>query len=83
MKKLGLVTMAAVAAITLNAASVSAGGGYPPVPPPGGGGGGGGGTLPATGSDSAPNLQIASGLVAVGAGLAIVGGIRRRKSLAN
>lgn len=38
-----------------------------------------GGGLPATGSDSAPTMQIAGGLVAVGAGLALVGGLRRRK----
>lgn len=38
-----------------------------------------GGQLPATGSDSAPTMQIAGGLVAVGAGLALVGGLRRRK----
>jgi len=40
---------------------------------------GGGGELPATGSDNAPTAQIATGLVAAGAGLAIVGGLRRRK----
>lgn len=40
---------------------------------------GGGGALPTTGSDSAPTTQIAIGLVAVGAGLAAVGGYRHRK----
>lgn len=39
----------------------------------------GGGELPATGSDSAPTVQIAAGLVAAGVGLAAVGGIRHRK----
>jgi LPXTG-motif cell wall-anchored protein len=38
-----------------------------------------GGALPATGSDSAPTVQIAAGLLAVGAGLTVVG-IRRRRA---
>jgi LPXTG-motif cell wall-anchored protein len=38
-----------------------------------------GGALPATGSDSAPTVQIAAGLFAVGAGLTAVG-IRRRRA---
>lgn len=45
----------------------------------GGTGGTGGGQLPATGSDSMPVAQIAGGLVAAGAGLAAVAGLRRRK----
>lgn len=38
-----------------------------------------GGLLPTTGSDSAPIVQIAAGLFAVGAGLTVVG-IRRRRA---
>ena len=38
-----------------------------------------GGALPATGSDSAPTVQIAAALLAVGAGLTVVG-IRRRRA---
>lgn len=42
----------------------------------------GGGTIPATGSDSSiPATQIAGGLVIVGAGLAGVAGVRRRKTM--
>jgi len=44
-----------------------------------GGDGTGGGQLPATGSDSMPVAQIAGGLVAAGAGLPAVAGLRRRK----
>lgn len=41
----------------------------------------GGGTIPETGSDSSiPAAQIAGGLVVVGAGLAGVAGVRRRKT---
>ena len=42
----------------------------------------GGGELPTTGSDSAPTVQIATGIIAVGVGLATVGGLRRRKRAA-
>jgi LPXTG-motif cell wall-anchored protein len=40
------------------------------------------GGLPATGSDSMPTVQIASGIIAVGVGLAVVGGLRRRRRVA-
>lgn len=39
----------------------------------------GGGPLPATGSDSSSTVQVAGGLVAMGAGLAFVGGLRYRR----
>jgi len=89
MKKLGFVIATAIAALSIGALPVSA---YPPSTPPttasiGGSGElppttasiGGSGELPATGSDSAPTVQIAGGLVAMGAGLAVVAGVRRRK----
>ena len=38
-----------------------------------------GGGLPSTGSDAIPVVQIGAGLVAVGTGLAVVAGMRRRK----
>jgi hypothetical protein len=40
------------------------------------------GGMPATGSDSAPIAQAAAGLVAVGTGIVVVAGVRRRKAAA-
>lgn len=76
MKKLGFVIATAIAALSIGALPVSA---YPPSTPPTTASIGGSGELPATGSDSAPTVQIAGGLVAMGAGLAVVAGVRRRK----
>lgn len=75
MKKLGSIFALAVAALAIEAGSVEAG--YPPGPPtpPAG-------ELPATGPYSAPIAEIAAGLVAVGTGMVVVAGVRRRKAAA-
>jgi hypothetical protein len=78
MKKLGVLAATVIACVTVGVAPAAA---YPPgdttttaVAP------GGGGTLPATGSDSATQTaQVATGIIAVGLGLAAVGGLRRHR----
>ena len=78
MKKMGLVIATVIAGVTVGAVPASASHlQYPPgdTTPVAGGGG----SLPATGSDSAPIAQIATGIMAVGIGLAAVGGVRRRR----
>ena len=81
MKKLGVVIATAIAALSIGALPASA---YPPStpppppPPPTTASDPVSGELPATGSDSAPTVQVAGGLVAMGAGLAVVAGVRRR-----
>ena len=76
MRKIGVLIATVIAGVTVGAVPAAA---YPPgdttttVAA-------GGGALPATGSDSATSTaQIATGLIAVGVGLAAVGGFRRRR----
>ena len=80
MKKLGVLAATVVACVTAGVSPALAT--TPPYPP-----GptttavaGGGGVLPATGSSNDQTIQIAAGVIAVGLGLAAVGGFRRRRS---
>jgi LPXTG-motif cell wall-anchored protein len=81
MKRMSVLIATVIAGVTVGAVPASA---YPPGDTtPTTAVAGGGGSLPATGSDSTPTVQMATGIIVVGLGLAAVGSFRRRRGAAS